>query len=309
MFNFFKSKIKNVTSKILKLKSNLGIKIKALFSKKIDDSSLDDLEKILYEADLGVVTITEIIRKIENILKKNKEITPEEIIKSIKEDLLQILNENKSFDKDIEFTPYVILVVGVNGSGKTTSIAKLAKLYKDEGKKVLIAAADTFRAAAAAQLSSWADKIGVDIVKSQEGADPASVAFDALSAAKSRKSDIVLIDTAGRLQNKSELMQELEKINRVCQKQIENAPHKIYLTLDATTGQNALDQAKIFNQSTPINGIILSKLDGSAKGGIVIAIKKELDIPVIWVGIGEKIDDIIQFNAENFIEELLFTEE
>lgn len=311
MFNFFKSKIKKFSSKILKLKSNLGIAIKSLFSKKIDTSTLSELEKIFYESDLGVATTIDLVNKVETYMKKNSSLSADEIINLIKADLLEILEsgEEEKVEEVFEPVPYVILVVGVNGSGKTTSIAKLANLYKNMGKKVLIAAGDTFRAAAVDQLSSWAEKIGVDIVKSQAKSDPAAVVFDAIDAAKSRKSDIVLIDTAGRLQNKSELMQELEKIKRVCSKQIDGAPHKTYLTLDATTGQNAIDQARIFNQFTPIGGIILSKMDGSAKGGIIVAIKKELNIPVIWAGVGEKIDDIIPFDPKEFIDELLSLKE
>ena len=312
MFNFFKSKIKKFSHKVLKLKSNLGISIKSLFSKKIDAATLSDLEKIFYEADLGVTASVELVERVETYLKKNKDLSPDEILRMIKEDLLRTLGtelEEEKEEKEEQAPPSVILIVGVNGSGKTTSIAKLANLYKNMGKSVLIVAADTFRAAAVEQLSSWAEKASVDIVKSKQNADPAAVVYDALSAAKARKSDIVLIDTAGRLQNKSELMQELEKIKRVCSKQIDNAPHTIYLTLDATTGQNAIDQARIFNQFTPISGIILSKMDGSAKGGIIIAIKKELNIPVIWVGVGEKIGDIIPFDAKDFVDELLSSKE
>lgn len=308
MFNFIKSKIKKFSHKIIKLKSDLGQKIKSLFSQKIDESSLFELEKLLYESDLGVSTSVDLVKKIEIELKKKSDLSSDEIIKIIKTHLLEVLKPEEDLETTLEPSPFVIMVVGVNGSGKTTSIAKLANMYKQMGKKVLIAAADTFRAAAADQLNIWAEKIGVDIVKSQSKADPASVVFDALSAAEARKSDIVLIDTAGRLQNKSELMEELEKIKRVCKKKIPTAPHKIYLTLDATTGQNALDQAKTFNQFTPIDGIILCKLDGSAKGGVVIAIKKELNIPVIWAGVGEKIEDIIPFDYENFVDELLFFE-
>lgn len=310
MFHFFKSKIKHFSQKILKLKSTLGTKIKNLFRQKVDSSALEDLEKILYEADLGVATSIDLVEKVTHFLKKKKELQPEEIIQLIKEETLNILeNNNESIPPELEPSPCVILIVGVNGSGKTTSLVKLANFYKTMGKKVLIVAADTFRAAAVDQLSYWAEKAEIDIIKSQASADPASVVFDALTAAKTRNMDIVLIDTAGRLQNKTELMQELEKIKRVCQKQIKGSPHKIYLILDATIGQSGLTQAKVFNQFTPINGIILAKADGSAKGGIVIAIKKELNIPVVWVGIGEKIEDIIPFDAKAFVDELFSFEE
>jgi fused signal recognition particle receptor len=306
MFNYFKSKIKKISSKFIKFKYALGASIKALFRNKIDESSLEELEKLLYEADLGVEVSLEIVEKIKDA-KRKKDLETEDILNLIKSELLNTLQEVK--EEEITKKPYVIMVVGVNGSGKTTSIAKLANYYKEKGKKVLVAAADTFRAAASDQLSLWAEKLNVDIVKSQTGSDPASVVFDALSASEARNIDIVLIDTAGRLQNKTELMQELEKIKRVCEKKMPGTPHKIYLTLDATVGQNALDQAEIFNQFTPINGIILAKLDGSAKGGIVVAIEKKLHIPVVFAGVGEKIQDLALFDPKVFVEELLASEE
>ena len=307
MFKFFKSKLKGISTKFINLQFSIGSKIKALFSKDINESSLIELEKLLYEADLGVDTAVELVDKIKEEIKKIKDISSDEIINIIKKDLLNILKSTQEKDKTV-YSPLVIMLVGVNGSGKTTSIAKLANLYKQEGKKVLIAAADTFRSAAVEQLTTWAEKLGVDIIKSKIGADAAAVAFDALLAAKARNVDVVLIDTAGRLQTKTSLMHELEKIKRICQKQIEKAPHKTYLTLDATTGQNAIDQAEIFNKFTPIDGIILSKLDGSAKGGIVVAIKKQLNIDVIWAGTGENLSDLNAFDPDVFVEELLATE-
>ena len=201
-------------------------------------------------------------------------------------------------------SPRVLLIVGVNGSGKTTSIAKLARAYQSEGKKVLLAAGDTFRAAAIEQLSTWSERLGVDIIKSKPGADPSAVAFDALTAAQARDCDIVLIDTAGRLQNKVDLMQELEKIKRVCQKVIPSAPHETLLVLDATTGQNAIDQATLFHQVTPLSGIILAKLDGSAKGGIILSIYQKLKIPVLWVGTGEGPDDLEPFDPATYADSL-----
>ncbi len=306
MFNYLKNKIKKISSKFVKLKYALGSSIKALFRKGIDETSLEELEKLLYEADLGVNVTLEIIEKIKEAKRKN-ELKTEDILELIKKELLSNLQAPK--EEEITQKPFVIMIVGVNGSGKTTSLAKLANYYKKKGKKVLLAAADTFRAAASEQLSLFAEKLGIDIVKSQKGSDPASVAYDSLLAAKAREADIVLIDTAGRLQNKSELMHELEKIKRVCEKQVPNAPHKTYITLDATGGQNALDQAEIFNQFTPLDGIILSKLDSSAKGGIVVAIEKKLHIPVIFVGTGEKIEDLSIFEPEVFVEELLASEE
>jgi fused signal recognition particle receptor len=199
-------------------------------------------------------------------------------------------------------------MVGVNGGGKTTSLAKLAKHYQNLQKKVLLVAADTYRAAATEQLEKWAAKLHIDLIKSKQGSDPSAVVFDALSAAKARNIDVVLIDTAGRLQTKTDLMKELEKIRRICQKQVPHAPHETLLVVDATTGQNGLDQAKIFHQYTPIDGIILTKLDGSAKGGIVIAIQKELKIPILWVGLGEKEEDLVPFDAKEFVDALLCVE-
>jgi fused signal recognition particle receptor len=198
----------------------------------------------------------------------------------------------------------VILVVGVNGSGKTTSIAKLAKNSKEAGQKVIVAAGDTFRAGAIDQLTHWADKIGVEIVKSKAGGDPSGVAYDALSAASARGADVVIIDTAGRLQNKTDLMHELEKIRRVCTKHIASAPHQTLLVLDATTGQNAIDQAEVFHKFTPLTGLILTKLDGSAKGGVVLAIYKKLSIPVQWIGVGEGENDLMPFDPKEYVEAL-----
>ena len=200
--------------------------------------------------------------------------------------------------------PYVFLIVGVNGSGKTTSIAKLAKHFQSEGKKVLLAAGDTFRAAAIEQLATWAERLQMDIIKSKPGSDPSAVAFDALTAAKARGFDVVFIDTAGRLQNKTDLMQELEKIRRVCSKVVPTAPHETLLVLDATTGQNAIDQAKVFHAVTPLNGIVLAKLDGSAKGGIILSIYQDLGIPVRWVGTGEKADDLEPFDPIAYADSL-----
>jgi fused signal recognition particle receptor len=197
--------------------------------------------------------------------------------------------------------PLVFLIVGINGSGKTTSIAKLANLLKKEGKKVLLAAGDTFRAGAIDQLSLWAERLEVDIVKAQSGSDPSSVAFDALTAAKNRGCDVVLIDTAGRLQNKTDLMHELEKIRRVCNKVVPGSPHEIILVLDATIGQNAVEQAEVFHQFTPLTGILMAKLDGSAKGGVILPIYRELGIPIRWVGVGEQIDDLTPFNSSEYV--------
>ncbi|MFS8563449.1 MAG: signal recognition particle-docking protein FtsY [Rhabdochlamydiaceae bacterium] len=203
--------------------------------------------------------------------------------------------------------PLVFLIVGINGSGKTTSIAKLAHLFTQEGKKVLLAAGDTFRAAAIDQLSLWAERLKIDIVKSKPGSDPSAVAFDALTAAKARSADIVLIDTAGRLQNKTDLMQELAKMKRTCDKVIPGAPHEVILVLDATIGQNALDQTLVFHQFTPLTGILLAKLDGSAKGGIVLAIYKKCGIPIRWIGLGESVEDLLPFDPKAYVDDLFDT--
>ena len=305
MFKFFKK----ITAPFAKMKSFLGRKIKELFSKDMDENAFDELEKVFYEADLGAVVAANLVEKIRQFSRKNREADSEEILTLVRKELLLMFT---SPDSSVPIpaqsptgTPHVVLIVGVNGSGKTTSLAKLASHYRSEGKKVLIAAGDTFRAAAIEQLETWATRIGVDIIKAQPKSDPSAVAFDAIQAAIARKTDIVLIDTAGRLQTKTDLMQELAKVRRVCQKQIPEAPHETLLVLDATVGQNALDQARTFHQFTPITGIILTKLDGSAKGGIVLAIAQQLRIPILWVGTGEGENDLAPFHAEDFVAALL----
>jgi fused signal recognition particle receptor len=291
MFSFFK-----------KIFSPLSSKIKALFSKTPDDSAFEHLEQIFYEADLGASQASDLVDKIRSQYKKNPNLTTDEILHFVKQELLQQFSPSAPLS---QVSPHVILLVGVNGSGKTTTLAKLASYYASKKKKVLVAAGDTFRAAAMEQLQTWATKVGVDLVKSQPNSDPSGVVFDALAAAKARNIDIVLIDTAGRLQTKTDLMYELAKVKRVCQKQIPTAPHETLLVVDATIGQNALDQAKTFNQFTPITGIVLTKLDGSAKGGIAVAIQKQLNIPIRWVGTGEKEEDLAPFDAESYLNALL----
>ncbi|NGX56343.1 MAG: Signal recognition particle receptor FtsY [Candidatus Anoxychlamydiales bacterium] len=300
MFNFFKSKFKKISEKLKKI--SIGNKLKNLFSKKIDEDLFFELEKLFYESDLGAKLSIELSEKIKEIIKKNPNFKFEDIIEIIKKDLL---NEIVKEDEKTIKKPHVIMVVGVNGAGKTTSIAKLANYYKSQNKKVLIAAADTYRAAAVDQIDIWAKKLNIDIVKSTQGSDPAACVFDAITSATKKDIDIVIIDTAGRLHTKIDLMQELNKISRVSKKVISDAPHETILVLDATTGQNALDQAKIFNSYAPITSIFLTKLDGTAKGGIVISIQKELKIPIKFVGIGEKADDIEIFDPTAFIETLL----
>lgn len=303
VFNFIKSGYQKIKTALSKTRSILGTKIASLFSGKVDETTLEKLEELLYEADLGVQTATELTEKIRTLYAKQPDIKSEEVLNVLKDEMVKQLKRTSSdlvsLPKDE--SPMIILIVGVNGNGKTTSVAKLAKKFTDEGKKVLVAAADTFRAGAIHQLEIWAERLNIDIVKGAPKSDPSSVVFDAVSAAINRKSDIAIIDTAGRLHTKIDLMQELEKIKRSCRKLSPNSPHETLLVLDATTGQNAIDQAKIFHKYTPISGIILTKLDGTAKGGIVMAIQKQLGIPVKFIGVGESMEDLEHFDAEAFV--------
>lgn len=296
MFQF----LKKITSPFARLKSTLGQKIKGLFSQKPPAEAFEELERLLYEADLGASLSSDIVEAVRAWKKNNSPET--ELLPFVKAALLKLFPPAPTQTLG---SPHVILVVGVNGSGKTTSLAKLGKRYRDEGKKVIFGAADTFRAAAVEQLESWAAKLGVDLVKGQPGGDPAAVAFDTAQATLARKGEVALIDTAGRLQNRTDLMQELAKVRRALQKAIPGAPHETLLVLDATLGQNALDQARIFHQFTPLTGIILTKLDGSAKGGIAAAIQQQLKIPILWTGLGEGEEDLIPFNAEEYLDALL----
>lgn len=304
MFNFLKSGFQKVKNVLGKTGSALGSKIRALFSGKLDEETLQKLEKILYEADLGVQTSLELTEEIRKIHSQNPKLDAEGLIIDLRKKILAMLPTVPTALAETADLPLVILIVGVNGNGKTTSVAKLANLLKSNGKKVLLAAADTFRAAAIEQLEAWAARLDVDIVKSIPQSDPAAVAFDAVSAGKSRGKDVVIIDTAGRLHTKSHLMQELEKIKRTCRKVNPSSPHEILLVLDATTGQNAIEQAKTFHKFTPITGLILTKLDGTAKGGMVISIQRQLGIPVKFIGIGEGLDDLEPFDAESFVQAL-----
>jgi fused signal recognition particle receptor len=303
IFNFLKGSYSKLKKALSKTSSILGHKLRALFVKPLDENSLEQLEQILYEADLGVKLSGELTEKIRKLHIEKPNATPDELLKEIQQDIVQALESSKPVEKNIT-TPQVILIVGVNGNGKTTSVAKLANLFKKNNQKTLIAAADTFRAAAVEQLDIWANQLGVDIVKGANKSDPASVAFDAVNAAKARQFDVLIIDTAGRLHTKTNLMQELEKIKRSCQKIHPESPHEVFLVLDATTGQNAIDQAKIFNQHTPITGLILTKLDGTAKGGIAIALQQQLGIPIRYIGFGESVEDFEAFNAESFVKAL-----
>ncbi|MDH4223124.1 MAG: signal recognition particle-docking protein FtsY [candidate division Zixibacteria bacterium] len=274
------------------------------FSRKIDRELLEKLEEILLKSDVGVSGTEKIIQGLEDKVKKDKIEEPEKIIDLVKNEVLEIFETSFCSIPTLKHhsVPLVIMVVGVNGTGKTTSIAKLANRYSSQGKKVLVAACDTFRAAALEQLSIWAQRAGVDIIKSEPNQDPASVAFDAVKAAIARKMDVMMVDTAGRLHTKYNLMEELKKIKRVMDRSLEGSPQEVFLVLDATTGQNAISQAKMFDQAVGITGIILAKLDGTAKGGVVIAIANELKIPVRYIGIGEKMDDLEEFEPRSFVE-------
>lgn len=306
ILKLLKSGYEKIKNALAKTQLFFGDKLRSLFNKKIDEETLEQLEQLLYEADLGVQTAQELTQKIREQHNKNPSLSTEEFIAILRNEILVVLKKYPPtlFSVTEEDKPLVLLVVGVNGNGKTTSVAKLAHRFVLEGKKVLIAAADTFRAAAIDQLEIWAKRLNVEIVKGNPGSDPAAVVFDALNAAKARGIDVVLIDTAGRLHTKAHLMQELEKIKRSCAKIFPNSPHETLLVLDATTGQNAVDQAKLFNKSTPISGLILTKLDGTAKGGIVVSILRELQIPVKFVGVGESVNDLEPFDAENFAQAL-----
>lgn len=275
--------------------------------KAVDEDLLEELEEILIMADLGVETSMEIIDRLRDAIKEKHITDGEQVKQELKNILAEILTEGDNSVK-LQGKPAVIMVIGVNGVGKTTSIGKLAYMYKQMGKKVVIAAADTFRAAAIEQLEVWADRAGAEIIKQQEGSDPAAVIYDAVGAAKNRGADILLCDTAGRLHNKKNLMDELKKIYKILNNELPDSSKEVLLVLDATTGQNAVSQAKQFKEAADITGIVLTKLDGTAKGGIVFAIKNEYNIPVKLIGLGEKIDDIDEFNPMDFVDALMETD-
>ncbi|MDY6857348.1 MAG: signal recognition particle-docking protein FtsY [Thermodesulfobacteriota bacterium] len=271
--------------------------------KEIDDELLEELEEVLITSDIGVQTTFKLIESIKEKVRRKELDDPELLKKCFYENILEILEAQ---EKPIEISsrPFIILVVGVNGVGKTTTIAKMANMFKQEGKSVILAAADTFRAAAIEQLDIWGERVGCKVIKHQDGADPSAVVFDSIKAATARGIDVLIIDTAGRLHTKVNLMEELKKIQRIIKREIPDAPHEVLLILDATTGQNAISQAKLFKDETDITGIALTKLDGTAKGGIIIGISDELKIPLRYVGIGEKMDDLKVFNAKRFTKAL-----
>lgn len=302
MIGGFFEKLKSGLSKT---KNNFTEKVSEVLNLavKIDDELYEELEEILITADIGVDTSLEIMDSLKEKVKYKKVKDPKEVYTCLKEVLTEML-DNDEKNKNASNNPKALLIIGVNGVGKTTSIGKMAYKFKKEGNKVIMAAADTFRAAAIDQLEVWSNRAGVDIIKHQEGADPASVVYDAIQASKARKADILICDTAGRLHNKKNLMNELEKINRIIDREYGEADKETLLVLDGTTGQNALQQAKQFREVCPIDGIILTKLDGTAKGGVIIGIKNQLNIPVKLIGVGEGIEDLQEFNSRDFVEAL-----
>ncbi|MBU1276500.1 MAG: signal recognition particle-docking protein FtsY [Proteobacteria bacterium] len=290
--------------RLKKTKDKIGGSIDRItLGKKIDDDTLDELEEVLVSADLGVETSLKLIEQLRGQVAR-KELNDAEALKhALRKGITEVLRDApQAPERDNQ--PHVIMVVGVNGVGKTTSIGKMAHYFSNQGRSVLLAAGDTFRAAASEQLTIWAERVGCDIVGGQEGADPSAVAFDGVEAALNRGRDVVIVDTAGRLHTKVNLMEELKKIHRVLGKKLPGAPHEVLLVLDATTGQNALQQAKLFNQTVPLTGLILTKLDGTAKGGVVVAIAGEMKLPICFVGLGEGIQDLRPFEAEGFAEAL-----
>ena len=313
LFDFFsRSKKETLDQGLEKTKQSFLDKIKraVLGKSRVDDEVLDNLEEILITSDVGVETTLKIIKRIQERIAKDKVLNTDEIQRILKEEIISLLAENPLKEFSSEQTdipdskPYVIMVVGVNGVGKTTSIGKLAYQFKKAGKKVVLGASDTFRAAAVDQLIIWAERVGVPIVQQGMNADPASVAFDTLQSAKSQGADVVIIDTAGRLHNKINLMNELSKIKSVMGKVVPGAPHEILLVIDGSTGQNAFEQAKQFSQATEINALAVTKLDGTAKGGVVIGISDQMNIPVKYIGVGEKMEDLQLFDRNLFVESL-----
>ncbi|RHP65395.1 signal recognition particle-docking protein FtsY [Bacteroides sp. OF04-15BH] len=312
LFSFFsKEKKESLDKGLEKTKESFFGKItRAVAGKsKVDDEVLDNLEEVLVTSDVGVDTTLNIIKRIEERVARDKYVTTSELNGILRDEIASLLTENNTndtdgFDLPAGKTPYVIMVVGVNGVGKTTTIGKLAYQFKKAGKKVYLGAADTFRAAAVEQLVIWSERVGVPIVKQQMGSDPASVAFDTLSSAVANQADVVLIDTAGRLHNKKGLMDELSKIKRVMQKVVPDAPHDVMLVLDGSTGQNAFEQAKQFTAATEVTSMAITKLDGTAKGGVVIGISDQFKIPVRYIGLGEGMEDLQPFNRKEFVNSL-----
>jgi fused signal recognition particle receptor len=290
---------------LARTRKNLTDRIGSLFlGEKIDESFLDELEEALISSDVGSATVSFVLNDLKERFKRRELSTPAQVKDRLKGLLLDILAGHSS-KLEVRAALTVVLVVGVNGTGKTTTIGKLARRLQAEGRKVMLAAGDTFRAAASEQLSIWGERAGIPVIKHREGADPGAVAFDAVAAAKARGTQVLIVDTAGRLHTKSNLMEELKKVRRILSRELPGAPHETLLVLDGTTGQNALPQAKMFHEAVGITGIVLTKLDGTSKGGIIFAINKELSIPVKFVGIGEAIEDLREFDPKEFVDALL----
>lgn len=291
---------------LLKTHQSMVSKIDQLVAgkRKIDDSLLDELEEILITSDIGVKTTHQLLNQVTEKVKRKELEDADQLKKALQEQMFLILNRQEKALDTSAVRPFVIMVIGVNGTGKTTTISKIAQKLKGQGKSVLLAAADTFRAAAIEQLEVWAQRVGCEVIKHKSGSDPSAVVFDALKAGKARGSDVIIVDTAGRLHTKVNLMEELKKIKRVMARELPDSPHEILLVLDATTGQNAISQAKMFDKELGVTGIVLTKLDGTAKGGILISISDELKIPIRFIGIGEKVDDLREFDARDFVDAL-----
>ena len=296
----FFEKLKNG---LFKSRNSFFGKIRTLFQSGVDSDTLEELEEMLICADVGFESTEEILEKLRTVTKENKIKDPDAAVDALKAILMETLGETEPLK--LTTSPSVILVIGVNGVGKTTSIAKIANVLKQQGKKVILAAADTFRAGAIEQLGVWADRVGVDLIRQNEGSDPAAVVFDAVHAAKKRNADVLIVDTAGRLHNKKNLMNELAKINRVIDRELPEAARETLLVLESTTGQNAVNQAVEFKNAADITGLVLTKLDGTAKGGIIFSIKNKLNIPVRFVGVGEGVDDLQPFNPKEYVDALL----
>ncbi len=296
----FLNKLKESLSKTRK---NFVEKIDTIITgrKVIDESLYEELEEVLIQGDVGIDAALELVEKLREEVKKRRVDEPGELRRLLQEQIRQILGEDTAGLRVDEARPAVIMVVGVNGVGKTTTIGKLAYHFKRSGKSVILGASDTFRAAAVEQLEAWGNRAGVPVIKHSAGADPAAVAYDSLQAARARKMDVLIVDTAGRLHTKKNLMEELKKIHRVLGREMPGAPHEVLLVLDATTGQNAVNQARLFKDAVGVTGVILTKLDGTAKGGVVVAVKRELDIPIKMIGIGEGLEDLRPFNAAEFV--------
>jgi fused signal recognition particle receptor len=305
MFALFRSGLRSIQQALTKTRSFLGRGLQRLFGAPLDGEAIEQLERLLYEADFGVKSASVISLGVAEQLKGTASPSGDQLIEALRQQIRPLLPPpGRAFERRSS-GPLVVCVVGVNGNGKTTTIAKLAHAYQDQGWKVVIAAADTFRAAAIEQLGIWAQRLGCDLIRGPQGGDPAAVAFDACQAAQARAADLLLIDTAGRLQNKEDLMAELAKVHRVCGKAMPGAPHETLLVVEATTGQNALDQASSFHAHTPLTGVVITKLDGTAKGGMALSLYQQCRVPVRWLGTGEQVDDLVLFDPDSYLAGIL----